>query len=253
MAIERRFSPEIETAFVDWIKVNGIQVALFDLDDTLLDTNKLFTDQEEKFMEYCKNCIPELDMKTFKEKFGEFNNLSFKLVGASPKKWSYIVSEMVKIYGEKSLVNGLQIFDEIYSSAPDIFEGVDDILRLYESVGIRLGLVTHAGAKWTDIKLDKHNLREYFEHIEIIDVDEHKYKGPEHWQQAIDFFGVSPSNVMVTGDNVNGDILAAHSLGVRTLAWLPSKWHVYREGKLPDGVYVVDKIENLIHTLIINK
>lgn len=53
------------------------------------------------------------------------------------------------------------------------------------------------------------------EHIKVIDIDQHKYKGPEHWQEA------------------------AYQIGIQTLAWIPSRWHVYNQGVLPENVTLV--------------
>lgn len=245
-----RFSPEIEILFENWIRGKQLEVALFDLDDTLIDTNTLFGDQVAAFFEFCQQCAPQIDIEAFKAEFRRIDTESFQLLGVSPKKWDYVVNQLAETYGVEELKSGLSILHSIYSQSPVAFNGIEDTLGIFRGSGLRLGLVTHASQSWTDIKLDTLGFRDYFEHIKVIDVEQHKYKGAEHWREAVEQFDVHPSHVMAVGDNLRGDIESAHNVGISTLAWIPSRWHVYNQGSLPEGAVKVDKIENLIPTLI---
>ena len=131
---------------------------------------------------------------------------------------------------------------------PEVLEGALDTLLACREAGLKVGMVTHASREWTDHKLQKLGFN--FDTVLAIDVEVHKHKSAIHWQEAIDSSGVNPSKVMVVGDNINGDINAAKSVGVQTLVWIPSKWSKFGEGTLPDDVIKIDKIGNMIETLI---
>jgi FMN phosphatase YigB (HAD superfamily) len=252
MSYQERFSPELESAFASWLKARDIQVGLFDLDDTLVDTNALFGSQIALFLELCQRSVPHIDSATLQSEFQRIDKQSYELFGVSLKKWQYVVDQMVELYAIEDLSEGLEMLHGIYNNAANPHDGARETLELCRKSGLRLGLVTHANQAWTDIKLDQAGLRDYFEHIKIIDIEEHKYKGSQHWQEAVDSFGVASHNAMAVGDNIKGDILAAHQIGIKTLAWVPSRWHIYSEGSLPEGAVVVDKIGNLVSTLVGN-
>lgn len=245
-----RFSPEVEAAFKEWIKARGIKAILFDFDDTLIDTNTIFKKQMEVFLECCLECAPHVDPDEFRVEYKKADDLSYELIGVDPRKWDFVVAQLIEKYGEEGFKEGLKALHEIYTMAPNIFDGVRETLEICRSVGLRLGLVTHANKPWTDIKLAAHGLNEYFEYVKVVDFCENKYKGPEHWQEAIKEFEVEPESVMVIGDSLRGDVDAAHKAGVRTLVWIPSKWHLLNKGDKPSGIYEVDEIGNLILTLL---
>ncbi len=246
---ENRFSPETEAVFKDWVQKNGIEAILFDFDGTLIDTSKIFINQTGAFFDFAANSLPAFDEEVFEKRFRELEDIAFDLIGISPRHWHYILDELAKEHGD-AIKEGGAIFEKIYTSAPDIFDGVKEILDLCKKVGLKIGLVTHASKEWTDIKLTHHNLSVYFEHVVTLDPETHKHKGTEHWQQAIQLFGVNPEHIMVVGDSLSSDINAAHRAGVKKLVWVQSDWHRSNTGDVPSGVYKVKGIESLIETLI---
>jgi FMN phosphatase YigB (HAD superfamily) len=169
-------------------------------------------------------------------------------MGIHPSKWDYVVGELGKLYGNEALIEGISIFHGIYNQAPEFNDGAEELLRQCKKAGLKLGLVTHSTHEWANLKIDSLGIREFLDHIVVADVT--RYKGSEDWKSAIDLFGVDPARVLVAGDNIRGDILAAHEVGVRHLAWIPSNWHVYNTGQLPDGVCKVESIDKLIETLV---
>lgn len=241
-----RFSPETKAAFADWVKKRGLKVVLFDLDGTLVDTTEVFIRQFDLFYLYCQEQLPNVDLNKFKSEVVELNDSLFATMGVSTKKWEHLIDLLSEKHGV-NLSQGLTLFQEIYRTPSRVFDGVKETLELCREVGLKVGLVTHGTASWTDEKLRE--LGFGFDHVNCVDVDEHKHKGPEHWRESVDYFEVSPSEVMVVGDNLKGDILASHQIGVKTLVWIPSDWGVYNQGEEVEGIYKIDKIGDLIPTL----
>lgn len=244
-----RFSNDLLTSFHGWTKARGIEAALFDLDDTLIDTHICFEKQVELFLKFCSNFLPNININDLRNEFEKINRASFGVLGASQKKWEFVVEGLSELYGTDGFKDGIGILYKVFDTVPSLIDGARETLDVCQKVGLRLGLVTHASQAWTDAKIDGLGLRGYFECIKVIDPEVYRYKGSEHWQGAIDYLGVHPSRIIVVGDNLQGDIQAAHESGVKTLVHIPSRWHPFNGGNKPEGTYVVDRIGNLISTL----
>ncbi len=246
---ERIFSEQQEASFADWISKYGIKAALFDLDGTLIDTSDFIYEQYKKFFAFCKTQSPDLDIEKFKEDFTALDHACFESMGVSFSRWNFIVSSLGQNYNTNLFEKGIVFFNEIYLNSPEIFEGAKETLELCKKAGLKVGLVTHATTSWTNIKLEKLGLQNHFDHIKVVDIEEHRYKGPQHWQEAINSMGVHPQETLVVGDNLKGDIIASHQIGVKKLAWITSKWHVYNQGEKPFGIYQIEEIGKLIGAL----
>lgn len=144
MNYRERFNPELEAAFEGWVKAKGIEVALFDLDDTLIDTNSLFGNQIALFLELCQQCAPHVDYEAIVTEFQRIDKQSYQVYGVSLKKWDYIVEQMCSLYGIEDLSRGLKFLYEIYETSPNLYDGARETLELCQKIGLRLGLVTHA-------------------------------------------------------------------------------------------------------------
>lgn len=250
MGYREKYSPELEASFESWIERRGIEVVLFDFDGTLIDTDSLFGEKIQNFFDFCQGCIPGIEVEELKVEFKRMDMESFNLLGVSERKWDYVINELCQIYCDEGFREGLHHFEQIYLSAPLLHEGAVETLEMFKRKSRRLGLITHASRPWTEIKLDGVGIREYFDRIKVIDVEEHKFKEMKHWREEIEEFGIDPSKVMAVGDNLRGDIEAAHMAGVGTLAWIPSKWHVYTQGEVPPGTFVAPSIKELIPSLL---
>jgi putative hydrolase of the HAD superfamily len=224
------------------------EVVLFDFDDTLIDTNLVFRNQVAAFFDFAASNIPNLDTSGFERRFRELENIAFDLIGVSDSHWHYIIDALVQEHGD-SIQNGVTIFDEIYTSVPNIFDGVKETLEVCRSAGLRIGLVTHAGSDWTKLKIEGHGLQDYFEEVISIDPKIYKHKGSEHWRDAIQIFNVDPKHTLVVGDSLNGDVNAARNAGVQKLVWILNQWNKSVIGDLPDDVHKIDKIGDLVEAL----
>lgn len=250
--VEKGFFPEIEAAFIEWINKHNIKLILFDFDDTLIDTSKIFLDQIDLFINFGGEKISNLDLNAFRLRYKELEDKNFKERGVSITTWIHIVNELASEHGEV-LLEGIEIFNEIYRILPDIYDGVKETLELCRKTGVKMGLVTHAGLEWTRFKMEGHDLGKYFDHVKAIDPEKIKYKSANEWREEVEFFGVDAMNVLVVGDSIHGDIEAAQEAGVGHVAWIPSKVRWHKDDKTPTGVYVINGVRNLIPTLVTKK
>ncbi len=249
MSQSERFSIQEKSGVEDFVETNGIRIILTDLDGTLIDTHKVFETQVGLFLEFCHSFIPEVSFDTLKSQFKLFESESFDVLGVSRQRWKYIIGKLSKVYGVDDFEDGYNFLNDIFYSVPNAFDGVRETLEVFQGLDLRLGLVTHAARTWTTIKMDGNDLWPYFENIEIIDPEVHKYKESRHWKKAANFFDVESNQIMMIGDNLMGDVVAASRLRFGKLVWIPSAFRFFNNCEVPKGTIEVDKIGNLISAL----
>ena len=253
MTFEERLSPQ--PGFKETLIGKGIELVIFDFDDTLIATREIFLAQMNEFCAQVVSLSPELILSELKDMAEKSNNRSFVRYGVNPRKWTHVVEELVVECGEKhrsSISKAYPHLERIYTIPPVLKNGAQALLDQSSGEGVRLGLVTHANERWTHFKLDSSGLRKYFEKIIIISEDGHKTG--EEWRKAISEFGVEPWEVLVIGDNIRGDIQAFYEAGVRHLVWFDEGdgWSIYRQGELPPETIVIHTLADLPGALIGN-
>lgn len=232
----------------DWLKRHGIKSALFDFDETLIDTTSIIEMQKRLYISHLVAKLNGFNFDALLSQLETFDEKYFNAVGVNPRRWEMVVSETAGELGidqTELLWSGLPILMQIYQTPPRLIEGAVETLDAFASTGINLGLVTHANTEWTNFKLDTLNLRRYFSQIVI--ADENGHKGHEDWLHAIQASGFNSGNTLVVGDSLVSDIQASAVLGVRNLVWINPKQN---SALVPEGTIVIDNIDQLIHKLM---
>ncbi len=238
------------SALREWLDTHGIKAVLFDLDDTLLNTHKKHRELQAQFIASVAQANPELDPKELSDTFNSLSDHVYATHSVHRERWNAVVSLMAEKYGARvtpALYEAKDILYRVYDEPAELMPGAVETLEQFHQAAAHLGVVTHADEAWTAVKLDGHNIRKYFDTVTL--ADPWGYKGPEDWKRAIDTLGVRPEDVLVIGDNLTGDILAARSAGVAHTVWLPSPWDLYRNGGIPDDVIRADAIADVIPAL----
>jgi len=217
----------------------GIKALLFDLDDTLIDTDEIFQRNMMNFSEEVAGSFG-ISSNFVNKRLHELNIDEYKRYGVDPLKWSIVLQRLGEELGDVELVkqSGGHI-NKIYFQEPNLFPGVRPLLSGLQDGNFLLGEVTHGETEWSLRKNDQAGISHYFDVIVTASVKE--IKSEKHWLRCMDTLGVTPQECVITGDNLKGDIIPAISLGARAVS-LPSPWLAYREGELPDGVVKINKI-----------
>lgn len=226
----------------------SIKLALFDLDNTLIDTHGVFLAKKNELLNFWSNYFPQ---ETVKDMATDWDNLlvdAFHLYNVNPKKlWPFVIEGLNKKHKNFSSYKdeSFKILWSIYTTLPPEFPGARKLLSHIQEQSIPMGLVTHAEKDWTDFKLDKHDIRKYFQEIIICDVT--KPKTSANWITAINAFNIKPEETVILGDNIKGDILSGQEIGVKHLVWVnvTAGWKVYKTGHLPEGVVEVRKLDEI--------
>jgi haloacid dehalogenase superfamily, subfamily IA, variant 3 with third motif having DD or ED/haloacid dehalogenase superfamily, subfamily IA, variant 1 with third motif having Dx(3-4)D or Dx(3-4)E len=205
-----------------------IKGILFDLDGTLINTNKLIIDSFQYALK--KHFNREVPIEEIVTTFGE------PLTETMAKFDKDNRDLLVNIYRDYNETN----HDKLTTK----FEGVEAGLKSLKALGIKLGIVTSKRRILADRGL---KLIDIYDYMDVIvtpeDTKKHKPQG-EPAEKACKLLGISPEETIMVGDSHN-DILCGRNAGcstclVKYTALPMEKLMKYK----PD--YVIDKIEDLI-------
>jgi FMN phosphatase YigB (HAD superfamily) len=227
----------------------GIDAVLLDLDDTLIDTNKLFGTQMRRFVSAVVEKNPNLDWRKVFAKFVELNDGAYATLSVQKGKFAVVARKLDNHFETFPLFSTHgDIPGRIFRRVPPMFEGSRKILDTFVALNRPIALATHGNYGWSNRKIDAHDLRHYFAHIEI--VNEKSFKGPDDWLKAVKALGIHPSRALIIGDNLRGDIISTFEIGVEHGVWIESPYLIYNEGAIPKGVIKVKNVGEVFEALI---
>jgi len=224
---------------IELMDKNGIEGLLFDYDDTLCATAAYMGWVMEVYAAKVARKL-SIDSEIVLERVNYHNNRLYKEYFVNPIRWNK-TSECVSLdlTGRiDALKREERVFMRIFDNVPELFPGAKGILRDLSRSGKKIGMVTHAPLDWTMLKLERHGIVGYFDHLQLADVDKHK--SIEDWRLGISGLGLQPWQVIGIGDSVSGDVIPMLELGVRVLA-LPNSWSV-NNAVLPKEAVLIDRI-----------
>jgi pyrophosphatase PpaX len=179
-------------------KINCI---LFDLDGTLIDTNRLIIESFQHTVRVHQG--REATEDEFVPYFGE------PLVGMLERLAPGQSSELIKTYREFNVGK----HDELTTQFP----GTAEVLQELKDKGITLGVVTSKMKPLAKRGLQLFNLEQFFKTIvSMEDTTAHK-PNPEPLLKALEILGRGPEGVLYVGD-ATVDIKCAHNAGVQSAA-----------------------------------
>jgi pyrophosphatase PpaX len=190
----------------------GYKYVLFDLDGTLINTNKLII---ESFKHTYKTCLGlEVSEQEILKYFGE--PLTVTLERYSEEK----AEEMFRTYIEYN--------ESRHDDVVTIFEGVQELLEKLERQGHTIALVTSKRRKVALMGLDLFDIRKYFEvFVSLEDTELHK-PNPAPVLKALELLGANPGEAIMVGDSVF-DIHCAHGADVKAVLVKWSAAHDFQE------------------------
>jgi len=235
------------------LRGEGTELCLFDLDDTLIYTERIFRSQMERFAAH----VAMHTKSDYRDTWGllvRFNDEAFSEYKVTKSRWHEVVRRFVDKFPDQKAVikNGLEILLDIYNVAPGFREGAEETLGAFIATGVELGLVTHADYQWTRLKYALLEMDRFIPWKNVHVVNPYEFKTSSDWLDAISKHGFLPEQTMVVGDNVLGDIIAAREAGVEKTVYVEgTTWKLYLEGEFPSGTIVVKGgIGYLLDTLI---
>jgi HAD superfamily hydrolase (TIGR01509 family) len=209
--------------------------AIFDLDGTLV-TFKL------DIREWRKVIIDVMNRRGFDTSGLELTTPTQQILDSA--KAQAPASDLGRYEGLKqeafSILDSMELEGAKSSS---VFPGVDGVLRLLKSRGVRLGLLTNSGRAAASLTLTRWGLEGFFELVLTRDEIEAMKPRPEGLTKAVSMLGVRADQAYYIGDSLY-DVIAAKGAGVKSVAVSTGN---YTEERLRSGGadYVIPAIDEL--------
>lgn len=235
MSAEKPHFSEIETElhFGIWIKENNIKQFLFDFDDTICNTSKLFREQMSLAYDFLAINNPQISRDQWQKEIEAGNNKFFEQLGVCPDRWDHVVDELIQKHPMplEIQLKTKAIFQQTYNTPLEMLDGAQKGLEFLTKVGIPIGIVTHANREWTFKKYNWLNLNRFLNWDDVYIVDENGHKTHESWQEAIKYFKLNPENCVVVGDSPRSDINPAQKAGVKHCFLIenPYPWSIHQQ------------------------
>lgn len=191
------------------MKIKGI---IFDIDGTLISTNKLI--------------------------FASFNHVTQKylnrvytdkeIIGLFGPTEDYILKLLMKDKFEEARKDYFEFYTQNHDNMTKKIDGVPELIQKIKSEGLLLSIYTGKGKTSTEITLKKLGIYDYFDLIiSGDDVTEHK-PSPEGIETFLDKFKLQTESVLMVGD-APADVFAARNANVKIASVL---WDSYAEDEV---------------------
>lgn len=225
--IEQNISP-----FIELLNDREIEAVIFDLDSTLIDTDRYFHEAQTNAIYELQNCLREdtqVDERIFRKLVGEI----FKRDGSRPRLINELLFEVSTQYClrndtilshedelERTLDNN---FINFYKTSPEIYDSTVALLYELSKAGKKIGIHTHGQEDWSLIKINMIKEKYFEKYNEDLNIDaihitpfEHK-KDAENWDIVAQKIKVELSKILVVGDNIEADMKEALLAGYTNL------------------------------------
>lgn len=206
----------------------GYKYVLFDLDGTLINTNKLIIDSFK--YTYKTGLGLEVSEQEILKYFGE--PLIVTLARYSEEK----ADELFKTYIEYN--------ESRHDDTVTIFEGVKELLEELVKQNCTIALVTSKRRKVAFMGLDLFDIKKYFEVFVVLEDTELHKPNPAPVLKALELLNAHPSDAIMVGDSVF-DIHCAHGADVKAALVKWSAAHDF-QGDNVSADYVVHDTKELL-------
>lgn len=240
---------EQELHFNQWAQKNGIKQFLFDFDDTICVTGKVFRESNSQVINFLATTNQTLTQDQWKKEVESIDNKSFEKYGVNSNRWNDVVDELADKHNLnlEARQTTKDIFQKIFNTPIEMLEGSEKTLQFITKIGIPIGIVTHASREWTWKKYNWLNLQRFLNWDDVFVINENGHKTHESWQDAIKYFHLNPQDCAVVGDSPRSDINPAQKAGVKHCFLIenPVPWSIHQQPVHPN-TRVIKNLSQLI-------
>lgn len=196
------------------------KVVIFDLDNTLIECGQHYLDAQDEFVRQVTartGLDGDLVLKVLQKIDVECSSLpdgfSRYRFPRSFKAAALALDAIASIAPSMEFADSMYaVGDAVFTAEYPIYPGVRELLMELRLSGYRLGLITKGDPQVQNWKIDKHDLRPYFEHVNVV-----LNKNPDVFAGMVELFDVPAASVWVVGDSLKDDIGPAKHIGCRTI------------------------------------
>jgi putative hydrolase of the HAD superfamily len=230
------------------------RLAIFDLDDTLVDTSDVYWRSRTAFLDVVARAGFERGLAL--EEFESLDGQNITKYGYIPERYE---TSMVETYADlcgragsecdPATVEAVRRAGRIVQTeSPTLIDGAIELLDGVRDEGMRVVLVTRGVDRVQRQKIASHNLRGHFDQIEVVVRDK-----AELFSRLIAETGAVPADCWVIGDSVRSDINPGIQAGANCILYLYThhSYHWRQEyGVQPQGsFYVARTLHEVLETL----
>ncbi|MCK8488481.1 HAD family hydrolase [Paenibacillus sp. MBLB2552] len=207
-----------------------LKAVLFDLDNTLMDRDYTFRSFAQQLV---RECLVPMDEARREELVAEM--IERDKDGYRPKEGFF--QELIDWlpWREATSLQELKAYyDRHYMTHAKAMDHTEDTLQACREKGLRLGIITNGHSHLQHAKIDRLNLRRFFDVIVVSGDVEIRKPDRRIYELALDRLGSLPGETVIVGDHPCNDIWGAAQVGVRGI-WLRRKhdWDESLEGGKP--------------------
>lgn len=233
---------EKELNFIDWRQKRNINLFLLDLDDSLCDTQAIFTKQISDACDFLAKHSPLLQKNKWEKEIRNINDQFFETYSVNPNRWNMVVDNLSSRYllHSEVAIHTKEIFQYIYSTPLDFKAGAKEGLDFFKKTDTPIAIVTHANKDWTWRKYNWLGLDQYLSWNDIFIVNENGHKTGESWQSALNYFRIKACECAVVGDSPRSDINPAWKMGIKHCFWIKNSnlWSIHQQPVPPETIII---------------
>ncbi len=197
---------------------------LFDLDGTLVNTQKAFKFWHDKARAYLSETLGILpsDLET---RFNRYLKDSRRVAFVEPYRLiSLTLQSLSHAYPgvDNSIwLHAKDLLWQVYSHPVEPYDEVDSVIHALVKDNYNLGIVTQSGKTWTEqVKMARLKINKHLVHGRCFCAPTHVPKDKFTWLNGAYFYGFNPEVTAVVGDNLIDDANAAQSAEFALCCWL---------------------------------
>tara|TARA_R110002126_G_C10490983_1_gene504854 strand:- start:85500 stop:86225 length:726 start_codon:yes stop_codon:yes gene_type:complete len=220
---------------------------IFDMDNTLIDTEPLYTSASKNFGDYMSSY--GYNKEEVMKKQDEIDAGLFEEFGYSTDRFAESFERTAKHFFQFGFMDeerSKEVVAQVRQFAMDVFEQTSieyeyaaDVVRQIASAGFNVAVVT-AGERWVQIKrFDDLTMRNLFHDCWVV-----LKKTSDVFEDFCIKHNVDKENSWMIGDSIRSDILSSHAAGLNAIHLDTSNWGSVEVSKdqMPDGVITVPNL-----------
>ena len=205
----------------------AIRGVLFDLDETLMDRQSAVNVLANEFVDLHGGDLGDADAETLTRAFLEADEGGYR-----PKEemLARLVAEL-PWNREPELQDFLDFWQSTFPRCAQPMPGLVEVLETLKDRGIRMGIVTNGPVAMQNGKIDRLDIRTFFQAIVVSEAVGISKPEPGIFEMALADLGLPASETCFVGDSPTNDIQGAEAFGILPV-WIPGT-QVWPEGVEP--------------------